>query len=109
MVAPLHVSALRAKSAAFAPESVTAPEPKSKLALPMFVTVMACAGPDVLAGWMLNVTLEGETMTAGAGAAREPYKFRLFNAAGDRIFSTGTARLDSAAEDVCTFIRKREE
>jgi hypothetical protein len=44
----------------------------------------------------------------GAGAARKPYKFTLFDAISDRIFSTETSRLDSAVKDVCTYIRKRE-
>jgi hypothetical protein len=43
----------------------------------------------------------------GAGVARKPYKFTLFDASGDRVFSTETSRLDSAVKDVCAYIRKR--
>ena len=44
----------------------------------------------------------------GAGKARKPYKFTLFDATGDRVFSTETSGLDSAMKDVCGYIRKRE-
>jgi hypothetical protein len=47
-----------------------------------------------------------EAIYTGAGAARQPYKFTLFNSAGDRVFSTETARAASAVKDVCGFIRK---
>jgi hypothetical protein len=46
-VVPLHKSALIAKSIACPPESVTALGPKIKLAIPLFVTVMDCAGLGV--------------------------------------------------------------
>lgn len=45
---PLHVSALVAKSAAFAPASVTAPVPKVKVAFPLFVIVRVCGVLAVL-------------------------------------------------------------
>jgi hypothetical protein len=41
----------------------------------------------------------------GAGAARKPYKFTLFDQSGDRVFSTETSRLDSAVKDVCVYVR----
>ena len=47
-----------------------------------------------------------QAIYTGAGPARNPYKFTLFNRAGDRVFSTETARLSSATKDVCNFIRK---
>lgn len=43
-----------------------------------------------------------EAIDTGAGAARKPYKFTLFDQTGDRIFSTETARVDSAVKNVCT-------
>jgi len=45
----------------------------------------------------------------GAGAARKPYKFTLFDATSDRVFSTETSRLDSAVKDVCAFVRNRKQ
>lgn len=44
----------------------------------------------------------------GAGAARKPYKFTLFGHSGDRVFSTGTSRLDSAVKDVCVYLQKHQ-
>ncbi len=49
-----------------------------------------------------------EAIYTGAGAARSPYKFTLFGRGGDRVFSTETARKDSAVKDVCRFIKKHE-
>jgi hypothetical protein len=49
-----------------------------------------------------------EAIDTHAGRARKPYKFTLFNPEGDRVFSTETARLNSAVKDVCGFIRKRK-
>lgn len=49
-----------------------------------------------------------EAIYTGAGPARNPYKFTLFNHDGDRVFSTQTARLKSAVKDVCNFIRKQK-
>src|SRR5437762_24231 len=46
-VVPLHKSELVAKSIPCPPESITAFGPKIKLAFPLFVTVMVCAGLDV--------------------------------------------------------------
>jgi hypothetical protein len=43
-----------------------------------------------------------------AGAGRKPYKFTLFDATSDRVFSTETSRLDSAVKDVCAYVRKHK-
>jgi hypothetical protein len=50
-----------------------------------------------------------EAINTGAGPARKPYKFTLFNHDADRIFSTETARIDSAVKDVCGFIEKHKQ
>lgn len=47
-----------------------------------------------------------QAKNTGAGAARKPYKFTLFDATGDRVFSTETSGLDGAVKDTCAFIRK---
>jgi hypothetical protein len=68
IVAPLHVSALITNSGALVPETVTAPGPKTKLAFPLFVTIMDCAMLGVFTGWLAKTMLKDETVTAGAGA-----------------------------------------
>ncbi|SRR6266567_4290343 len=50
-----------------------------------------------------------QAKNTGAGAARKPYKFTLFDATSDRVFSTETSRLDSAVKDVCAFVRNRRQ
>ena len=50
-----------------------------------------------------------EAIDTGAGKARKPYKFTLFDPDGDRAFSTETSGLDSAVKDVCGFIRGRKK
>ena len=47
-----------------------------------------------------------EAWDTGAGAGRKPYKFTLFNADGDRVFSTETRGLAGAMKDVCGFMQK---
>ena len=47
-----------------------------------------------------------EAIYTGAGPARNPYKFTLYNHEGDRVFSTETARVKSATKDICSFIQK---
>jgi hypothetical protein len=49
-----------------------------------------------------------EAIYTGAGAARKPYKFTLFNHDSDRVFSTATSRVDNAVKDVCTYIQKHK-
>ena len=49
-----------------------------------------------------------EAIDTGAGAARKPYKFTLFDSKGDRLFSTETRALNNAVKDVCGFIRKQK-
>jgi hypothetical protein len=51
MVAPLHPSAPMTKKDESVPERVKAPAPKIKLAFPLFVTAMVCAGLEVLSCW----------------------------------------------------------
>jgi len=50
-----------------------------------------------------------QAKNTGAGVARKPYKFTLFDATTDRVFSTETSRLDSAVKDVCAFVRNRKQ
>jgi hypothetical protein len=47
-----------------------------------------------------------EAKDTGAGPARKPYKFTLFDHTSDRVFSTETSRLDNAVKDVCVFVQK---
>jgi len=47
-----------------------------------------------------------EAINTGAGPARNPYKFTLFDHNGDRVYSTETSRKDSAVKDVCTYLAK---
>lgn len=49
-----------------------------------------------------------EAVWTGAGPARKPYKFSLFNNGGEYVFSTQTARLNNAVKDVCIFVRKEK-
>ena len=49
-----------------------------------------------------------EAINTGAGPARKPYKFSLFNRAGDYVFSTETAHVDNSVKDVCRFIEKHK-
>jgi hypothetical protein len=49
-----------------------------------------------------------EAIDTGAGPARKPYKFSLFNHGGDYVFSTQTARADNSVKDVCKFIEKQK-
>lgn len=49
-----------------------------------------------------------EAINTGAGVARKPYKFSLFNHDGDYVFSTQTARVDSSVKGICTFIEKQK-
>jgi len=49
-----------------------------------------------------------EAINTGAGKARAPYKFSLFDSAGDHTFGTETASLGSAVKDVCKFIQSKE-
>jgi hypothetical protein len=50
-----------------------------------------------------------QATNTGAGVARKPYKFTLFDATSDRVFSTETSRLESAVKDVCAYIRKHKQ
>ena len=49
-----------------------------------------------------------EAVYTGAGPARKPYKFSVFNRDGDFVFSTQTARVDNSVKDVCAFIEKHK-
>jgi len=50
-----------------------------------------------------------QAINTGAGVARKPYKFTLFDATSDRVFSTEASRLDSAVKDACAYIRKHKQ
>lgn len=50
-----------------------------------------------------------EAIDTGAGPARKPYKFSLFNRGGDYVFSTETARVDNSVKDVCAFVEKHKQ
>lgn len=67
IVASLQAFALSAKSAAFIPESVTAPAPRIKSALPLLVIVVLC-GALLTLTTAESVSLEAESVAAGAFA-----------------------------------------
>lgn len=49
-----------------------------------------------------------EAIDTGAGAGRKPYKFTVFNANGDRVFSTETASIAGAVRGVCRFMLRSD-